>query len=47
MLEAAQKSMADLRSGEKNPRSKRASISSTDEVLMPALDVVLLVKILT
>ncbi|XP_026319891.1 protein MLP1 homolog isoform X2 [Hyposmocoma kahamanoa] len=31
MLEAAQKSMADLRSGEKNPRSKRTSISSTDE----------------
>lgn len=34
MLEAAQKSMADLRSGEKNPRSKRTSISSTDEVVI-------------
>lgn len=34
MLEAAQKSMADLRSGDKNPRSKRTSISSTDEVVI-------------
>lgn len=34
MLEAAQKSMAELRSGDKNPRSKRTSISSTDEVLL-------------
>lgn len=32
MLEAAQKSMSELKSGEKNPRAPRHSISSTDEV---------------